>query len=440
MNRRIRSGCTAAALVATSFAFTACEIKKSSNPLSPYVAGPIAGVNITAPKLVDPASGTKIAVDQQPVTLTVENATTNGVRPLVYIFEVASDAAFANKVFTSAGVAPGTDGRTRLKLPSALATEKGYYWRARAQDGANTGPFADASSFNVFTPIIIGTPVPTLPAAGSTVTSVRPQFVWNNAPRSGPVGPITYTIEIADAATFLTKMVATIPEQPNQTQFVAPGDLNYGAVYYWHVRAQDPTTVGPFTIPYSFATPAAPTIPTPTPTPTPGPAPPGGPAPNDAINLGLATIMNSPSDVASWRASATLQLLDLGQNGVHVDFTKKDGPGRWPDFIPPGWTGPLEYTLWIVLNVNGGWYASGCIEFWNGLDRNGGPPGEYARNWYFDAARWGPMTGHQPAPGEQVGFLVTAGDARNNRGTALKERSNVVVIPFPGPAGGVFRF
>jgi hypothetical protein len=93
-----------------------------------------------------------------------------------------------------------------------------------------------------------------------------------------------------------------------------------------------------------------------------------------------------------------------------------------------------------VLNINGRWYASGCIEFWNGLDRNGGPPGLYAQNWYFDAARWGPMTGHQPAPGEQVGFLVTAGDARNNRGTAVKERSNVVVISFPGPAGGVFRF
>ena len=150
--------------------------------------------------------------------------------------------------------------------------------------------------------------------------------------------------------------------------------------------------------------------------------------------------MNSPSDVASWPATATLQVLDLGQNGVHIDFTKKSGPGRWPDYTPPGWTGPLQYTLWIVLNINGRWYASGCIEFWFGLDRNGGPPAEYAKNWYFDARRWGPMTGHQPAVGEQVGFLVTAGDARNNNGTAIKERSNVVVIAFPGAAGGVFRF
>jgi hypothetical protein len=50
------------------------------------------------------------------------------------------------------------------------------------------------------------------------------------------------------------------------------------------------------------------------------------------------------------------------------------------------------------------------------------------------------MTGHQPAPGEQVGFFVTAGDARNNGRVVVKERSNVVVVPFPGAGGGVFGF
>src|SRR2546423_8252373 len=171
MNRRIRSACAALALFATSFGLTACEITKSSNPLSPNVAGPIAGVSITAPKLVEPASGAKIAVDQQPLTLMVDNATTNGVRPLVYVFEVATDAAFGNKVFTSAGVAPGTDGRTRLKLPNPLATERGYYCRARAQAGATTAPYTDASSFNVFTPIIIAAAIPVAPVSGSTVTT-----------------------------------------------------------------------------------------------------------------------------------------------------------------------------------------------------------------------------------------------------------------------------
>ena len=48
------------------------------------------------------------------------------------------------------------------------------------------------------------------------------------------------------------------------------------------------------------------------------------------------------------------------------------------------------------------------------------------------------MTGHQPAPGELVGFFVCAGDCRNNtRGdmSPVRERSNVVLIPFPGNTG-----
>ena len=180
--------------------------------------------------------------------------------------------------------------------------------------------------------------------------------------------------------------------------------------------------------------PPAPAPPPPAPEPT--PLPPSAPAgPSDGIDLNQATIHNSPSDVARWPATARITLLDLGTNGVHVDFTKKDGPGSWPDvpFLTPG--EDLQYTLWIVLNINGRWHASGCIEFWRGLDRNGGPPSQYAQNWYYDPSRWGAMTGHQPSPGEQVGFLVTAGDSRNNGNVIVKERSNVVVVPFPGGAG-----
>lgn len=150
--------------------------------------------------------------------------------------------------------------------------------------------------------------------------------------------------------------------------------------------------------------------------------------------------MNSPADVASWPATATLTFLDLGVGGAHVEFTKRDGPGSWPDYLPPGWDGPLEYTLWIVLKINGHWYASGCMEFWRGLDRNGGGPAGYAQNWYYDPGRWGPMSSHQPSPGEQVGFLVTAGDARNNGGTILRERSNVVMVSFPNSGGGSYSF
>src|SRR5437588_4496224 len=95
----------------------ACESSKSSNPLSPSVAGPIPGVQIGTPKILEPASGTKIAVDKQPVTLLIENAGSTGVRQLSYGFESATDANFNSKVFARDSIVPGDGGRTSLKLP-----------------------------------------------------------------------------------------------------------------------------------------------------------------------------------------------------------------------------------------------------------------------------------------------------------------------------------
>jgi len=53
---------------------------------------------------------------------------------------------------------------------------------------------------------------------------------------------------------------------------------------------------------------------------------------------------------------------------------------------------------------------------------------------------WGELAGHQPAPGEQVGFFVTAGDQRAKDVRAVTERSNVVLIPFPTDGGAYYPF
>jgi len=156
-----------------------------------------------------------------------------------------------------------------------------------------------------------------------------------------------------------------------------------------------------------------------------------------------ATILNSPLDLGGWPTTSRITTLDLQANGAFVDFTQKDGAGRWPDVTPPGWGGPLEYTLGMCLNIGGHWYCSAPIEYWNGLDRAGGAPSDYAMNWFYDPIRWAPMTGHQPAPGEMVGFFVCEGDCRNNVSgseSPLRERSNVVLVPMPTNAGAVFNF
>src|SRR5258708_29091782 len=143
MYSRLLQG-TLGVLVA-AVALAGCSASKSSNPLSPTVAGPIPGVDISAPKMLEPAPGTKISTEKQPVTLLIENAGSSGVRPLTYSFDIATDSAFNNKVYSRDSIAQGDGGRTSLRLSDALASGRTYYWRARAQDGANTGPYAAAA-------------------------------------------------------------------------------------------------------------------------------------------------------------------------------------------------------------------------------------------------------------------------------------------------------
>ena len=69
-------------LVTLVVAAAACDAAKSSNPLSPTVAGPIPGVDISAPKTLEPTN-TKIPVDQQPLTLLAENAGSTGAPALL---------------------------------------------------------------------------------------------------------------------------------------------------------------------------------------------------------------------------------------------------------------------------------------------------------------------------------------------------------------------
>lgn len=429
---------SAAAVGASMCALAACESAKSSNPLTPTVAGPIPGVEITAPKILEPASGQKIPIEKQPITLLIENASSSGVRPLNYTFEIATDSGFANKIFSKDGVTPGDGGRTSLKLPDALAsggTQRSYYWRARAQDGANTGSYA-ASNFDVFTPIVIQEPSLMEPAANSTVATLRPTLKINAAPRSGPVGAISYLIEVADSGQFTNKIASwTQAESGTGPQTLnLPRDLAYGTVYYWHVRAFDATTTGPWSAIWAFVTPIEPP-----PQPIPIPSVPLGPVANDAFSLAGAAVYASPTGVASWPATTTITSISFRSDGVAVEFSKKNGAGRWPDVIPPGWDGGIQYTLWIAMNIGGRWHTCGTMEYWYGLAAQGGDvtrDNQIARNWTYQC---GPMA-RQPAPGEQVGFFVTAGDQRLKDVAATHERSNTIIVPFPASAGQTFTF
>lgn len=262
---------SAPAVLGLALLLSGCEASKSATPTSPSVAGPIAGVNITAPIPVQPSAGSNISAKVQPISLVIANSSTNGVRAITYTFEVSVDREFSNKVFSREGIEPGSGGQTSLRLPDALAADRTYYWRARALDGANSSDYSAAVNFSVFTPVEIQAPKCLYPIGGGQTSSRTPDFGVANAARSGPVGQLNYTFEISENESF-TAMVAivTVAEQSGETKFRLAQTLKSSTRYFWRARAFDPTTASAWSVTQSFVTPEA------APTPAPSPRPPGG--------------------------------------------------------------------------------------------------------------------------------------------------------------------
>src|SRR5918993_1504429 len=153
-----------AAVAALGAASAACEQAKSANPLSPSVAGPIPGVNITAPQTIDPPAGGEVVQQGQLVSLVIQNATTSGERPLWLQIQLAGDPNFSVLLHHADRVSPGDGGRTTYEIPERLGAGYTYYWRARALDGANTGAFSLADSVQGVETVTPDAPIPLEPS------------------------------------------------------------------------------------------------------------------------------------------------------------------------------------------------------------------------------------------------------------------------------------
>jgi hypothetical protein len=269
-----------------------------------------------------------------------------------------------------------------------------------------------ARAFTVGPEVILQAPFQTFPANGGNATGNTPTLTVSNADKRGPAGPVIYRFEVSDSSSFGSLVAAiSVPEQGGQTSAqVNAGLLVANNVYYWRVQATDPSNAvnGPFSNVFSFKF-----VP---------------------FDMRRAVIHNSPMDLGSWREGAKITSVHFTGSSIRVDFDRREGPNRWPDVVPPGWDGPLQYTLGMCVNIADTWHCSAVVQFWHGRDINdSAPPSQIGREWFYDFGRWGAMTGHQPSEGETVGMFVCEGDCRGNtEGSAspLKERSNVELVPF----------
>ena len=245
----------------------ACEVEKSKSPLSPSVAGPIAGVEITAPRALEPAQGARIKQSQQPIRLTVENASTSGVRPLSYTFELATDEGFQNRLYARSSVVPGDGGRTWVQL-DRIGAGGTYFWRARAEDGANIGPYSSVR-FEVLPPPELSAPALLSPINNERVGSLRPTLSVGASNRNAAVGPLTYEVHVAIDVAF-AQIVANWATPESAGLNFTPGDLPANRQLFWRARTSDGETTSPWAATQTFQTPGAPAPPSPGPSPGPG--------------------------------------------------------------------------------------------------------------------------------------------------------------------------
>ena len=243
-----------------------CEIQKSASPLSPSVAGPLPGVTINAPRPLEPSNGAEVLSTSLPLKLVFQNASSNSPRPFWHVVEIAADAGFTNKLYASERLDPDTSGRSTHTVPGRLADGVTYYWRVRAEDGANASEPSQTVYFAVVEPVILDPPVPVSPIGGVTTSNRSPDFVVNNGNVSGPAGTVSYSFEVSNDQGFASRAATGTAVRGSGTTKINLGQLAENKTFYWRAVASNGKVFSSYSSIQIFKTPA----PAPTPSPTPG--------------------------------------------------------------------------------------------------------------------------------------------------------------------------
>jgi hypothetical protein len=414
----VRTAMTLACAIATVVSVAGCDVTKSENPTSPSVAGAIAGVNITTPTLIDPPAGKRFEVTQLPVTLTIQNASTNGQRVVKYVFELASDAAFTAKVIDPVTVSQGDNGQTKYTVDKGLEAGKTYYWRAKADDGANQSAAAAAKDFSVYT-VAISTPVLIYPTSNLKIaaTDVPVTLTLQNSTTNGERA-LRYTVEVATDPNFNTRIygVEVASGGNDRTQVRLDTALEYARIYYWRARAGDGVVQSSWSGANAFSV-DAPVVVTPPSSPSGGGSTPAG---NDAIDLRTVTFAVG-ENLANWTVTSTMLGGGWSNNELCTPHTMA---GRWPTapfFGDP--SNPVEGNQIVFAKIGGKWYG-GAGEWLRPGQVCKGVPREMGPDTFYNAS--GPLSSWIPQSGEWYGLAVSM-PARVGVWTGT-ERSNVILV------------
>jgi hypothetical protein len=210
----------------------------------------IGGIMPGAPTLASPLNASLVTALRP--TLAVTNAVQAENYPLTYNFEVYSDATLTNLVDQVPLVAAGNI-TTSWPLDVNLGDNARYWWRCRAWNGTNAGPWMSTATFYVNS---LGLPplqvVLASPASASVIANTNTLFSWfAGVDPSGDYIQL-YDFEVdSDPAFGSPKVNGTLsmsgPVDPLSDvtisvplgAYAGAQNLQPGVTYYWRVQAED---------------------------------------------------------------------------------------------------------------------------------------------------------------------------------------------------------
>jgi hypothetical protein len=262
-------------------------------------------------------------------------------------------------------------------------------------------------------------PIPISPVSDQALTSTPTLTSGASTPTFGGSAVFQYRFQVFDPTNALVQDSGLV----SSPTFSVTAGLAAVTRYTWHARAEYQGSVGPWSTTASFISP-------------------------QPFDMRQAVILNNPPDMGSWPETSKITYIQFRSDALIVDFDKRTGDGAWVNLPftpgdPPTGDG-IQYTLGMCFHIGPTWYCSAPIQFWQGRDLTAaGAPSQIPALWYYDPARWGPMSGYVPAQGETVGIFAAVGNVRNILSSALllaKERTNVALVPFDNGSGSTYTF
>lgn len=162
--------------------------------------------------------------------------------------------------------------------------------------------------------------------------------------------------------------------------------------------------------------------------------------------IGLPITIDNAVDVSQRPETSRITSVQFTPQSVFIRHT---GEASWPQIVPAGWEGPVQYTSWFVIWVDNAWYTTACIINWKtepsdpvGGTWHGGGPAPFShgqKDFWYQAPT---MAKKQPHQGELIGVFVTAGGQRmmDECAPGFQDRSNIVWVNVPSADSGLYTF